>query len=227
MHKIRSAAMATAIATLLMSSSAMAQVSSANKTKGLMIGAHVNGSSVKFGQIKENASDASTSSEAENGGGGGVQVGWGFTKWLTVYGGFDIAKMKIKELEDLEDADFTLLPGDYNLTHADIGARFSLPTEKMVVPYVNAALSARVVSAEILDEDISLSGPAFTFGAGVQFFFNPKLALDVNLQLSAGKFTEAEAAGVKVDLDKFAEVENTNSARINIGLKFYPHFGGK
>lgn len=232
MYKIRSAATAAAVTLglLLAASRVTAQTSAVVKTKGLMVGAHINGSSVKFGEIKEDGASTSSSisDDTESGAGGGLIVGWGFTKWLMVYGGFDIAKIKIKGLENIEDFDgpFEILPADYALTHADLGARFSFPSPNHgLVPYLNAALSARVVTAEIAGEEISLSGPAATIGGGFQYFFNPKLALDANVQFTAGKFKDAEALGVKVDLEKFGDVENSNSARVNVGLRFYPHFG--
>lgn len=208
----------------------MAQ-SSVVKTKGLMIGGHVTGTAIKFGEIKESASDISTtaSDDYESGPGGGVVVGWGLNKWLMIYAGLDIAKIKLKGLEDFDDDEpFNVIPGDYALIHGDLGARFSFVRDNSsLVPYANVAVSSRDASVEVLGEEFTLHGVGVTLGGGLQYFFTPKLALDANLQFTAGKFSEAEAAGVKVDLDKFAEVKNSNSARVNIGLRFYPHFGSK
>ncbi|MGV3710924.1 MAG: outer membrane protein [Gemmatimonas sp.] len=85
----------------------------------------------------------------------------------------------------------------------------------------------RDATVEVLGEEASLRGPAFTVGGGVQYFFNPKLALDAGVQFTAGKFSEAEALGVKIDLDKYAEVKNSNSARVSVGLRFYPKWGSQ
>ncbi|MGV3709690.1 MAG: hypothetical protein ACO1Q7_12710, partial [Gemmatimonas sp.] len=120
MNTIRTAALIAA-ASLTAAVSANAQ-SAAAKTKGLMIGAHVSGSAIKFGAIREDANDeAAGSDKFEKGPGGGLVVGWGITKWLMIYGGFDIAKIKIDDLEELDENEgpFNVVPGDYTLTHAD------------------------------------------------------------------------------------------------------------
>lgn len=231
MYKIRSVATTAAVALgMLLSANSLSAQSTIVKTKGLMIGAHLGGTSIKFGEIKENANDPSVESDDyESGGGGGIVLGWGINKYFMIYGGVDVAKIKIKGLEDFDDDEpFSVVPGDYSLVHGDLGVRFSFPgANRSLVPYANLAVSMRDASVEVLGEDISLRGPGVTVGGGIQYFFNPKLALDANLQFTAGKFTEAEALGVKIDLDKFSEVENSNSARINVGIRFYPHFGSK
>lgn len=223
MFNIRSAATVAAVTFgALFASSLSAQSSSVVKTKGLMIGAHLNGSSIAF----EDEDNNTSKKERNSGAGAGAQVGWGFTKWFMVYGGVDAAKIEIKGVTGLDDDE---IGGDYTLIHGDIGARFSFPSQSHgFAPYLNLALTTRVATAEVQDEDVSLSGNGVTFGGGVMYFFNPKWALDLGLQVSTGKFTEIEAGGIKLDLDELGvDVENTNSARINIGVKFFPHFGKK
>jgi len=51
------------------------------------------------------------------------------------------------------------------------------------------------------------------------YFFSQKLALDIGLLFSGGKFDNVKVGALSVDLD---DAENSNSARLNIGLKFYP-----
>lgn len=231
MYKIRSVATTAAVALgMLFSASNLSAQSTVVKTKGLMIGGHLGGAAIKFGEIKENKNDPSIGSDDnESGGGGGLVVGWGINKWLMIYGGVDVASIKIKGLEDFDDdTPFNVVPGDYTLVHGDLGVRFSFPgANRSLVPYANLAVSMRDASVEVLGEEFSLRGPGVTVGGGLQYFFNPKLALDANVQFTAGKFSEAEALGVKIDLDKYSEVENSNSARINVGIRFYPHFGSK
>lgn len=224
MHKIRSVATVAAVTlgALLVSSPLAAQSSDVVKTKGLMFGLHLNGSSISF----EDEDNSNSSKNRESGGGGGAQVGWGFTKWFMLYGGVDAAKIEIKGVTGVDDDD---IAGDYTLIHGDLGARFSFPSPKHgFAPYVNAALTTRVATAEILNEDVAISGNGVTVGGGLMYFFNPKWALDVGLQFSTGKFTDVEVGGVKLDLDELGvDLENTNSARFNIGVKFFPHFGKK
>ena len=231
MYKIRSVATIAAVTLgLAFTGASLAAQSPVAKTRGLMVGGHVNGTAIKFGEIKESASDASASAsdDYESGPGGGIVVGWGLNKWLMIYAGADVAKIKLKGLEGADDDTFGVVPGDYALVHGDLGARFSYESSNHgFVPYANVAVTSRDASVEVLGEDFSLRGIGLTIGGGMQYFFNPKLALDANVQFTGGKFSEAEAAGVKVDLDKFADVQNSNSARVNLGLRFYPHFGGK
>jgi opacity protein-like surface antigen len=228
MQKMRTAAMVAAlsIATLWSSVTANAQAagtpSGITKTKGLMFGLHLHGTSIS----NEDEDNGSSKKERASGGGLGAQVGWGFTKWLMVYAGADAAQVTLDNVTGVDDDD---VEPDYTFIHGDLGVRFSFPSPNHgFVPYLNAALSARVATAEVLNEDVSISGNGLTLGGGLQYFFTPKWALDVGAQFTAGKFTEVEAGGVKLDLDELGiDVKNTNSARVNVGMKFYPHFGKK
>jgi len=215
---------AVTLGALLVSSPLAAQSSDVVKTKGLMFGLHLNGSSIS--SEDQDIAENNRKKNRDSGGGAGAQVGWGFTKWLMVYAGADAAKVEIKGLTGVDDDDFG---GDYTLIHGDLGARFSFPSPNHgFAPYLNAALTTRVVTAEVLNEDVSINGNGVTVGGGLMYFFNPKWALDVGLQFSTGKFTEIEVGGVKLDLDELGvDLENTNSARFNIGMKFFPHFGKK
>ena len=61
----------------------------------------------------------------------------------------------------------------------------------------------------------------------MQFFFNPKFALDLGLQFSAGEFDRFEIGEYSGPVKDLIDVKNSTSARFNVGLKYYPHFGGK
>ncbi len=225
MHKIRLMATMAAITVgaLLMAAPVTAQSSDIVKTKGLMFGLHLNGSSIASAD-EDNAGNSDK--DRQSGGGLGAQVGWGFAKWFMLYTGFDAAKVEMKGVTGVNDDD---LGGDYALIHGDIGARFSFPSPKHgFAPYLNAALTARAATGEVLNEDVSISGGGVTLGGGLMYFFTPKWALDVGVQFSTGKFTEVKVGAIKIDLDELgADVDNTNSARINLGVKFFPHFGRK
>lgn len=187
-----------------------------------MIGAHVNGSTIASTEQDNSASDK----ERASGGGGGAMVGWGFTKWLMVYAGADIAKVKIRGGTRASTAD---PQPDYTLVHSDIGARFSFPSPKHgFVPYLNAALTRRSASAKLDNQDVTVYGNGVSVGGGSQYFFTPRWALDVGAQFSPGKLGKAKVDGVKYDLKKLGQdPDNVNSVRVNVGLKFYPHFGQK
>ena len=228
MHTFQSAAMVSALslAALLSTSTATAQNASAasdvEKTKGLMVGLHLNGTTISFQD--QNGASASTKTHRESGGGAGAQAGWGFTKWLMVYAGVDAARV---DIEDMPGVEVGTAEPNYTLLHGDIGVRFSFPNPTHgFEPYLNAAYTARGAIAQFENEDVSISGDGVSVGAGLQYFFNPKWALDVGLQLSTGDFTNVEFKGVKVDLNELGvDIKTTNSARLNVGMKFYPHFG--
>jgi hypothetical protein len=227
MHNTRSAATMAAVAlgSLLAFSPLSAQSSDVVKTKGLMFGLHLNGSSIKF--EGEDETGQGLENNRDTGVGAGAQIGWGFTKWFMLYAGADAAKVEIKGFSGAADED---IAGDYTLIHGDIGARFSFPSPNHgFAPYLNAALTTRVATAEVFDEDVSFSGNGVSFGGGLMYFFNPKWALDVGVQVTAGKFNEVEIGPVKIDLDDLpgVDLKNTNSARFNVGMKFFPHFGKK
>jgi len=188
------------------------------KTKGLMIGAHVNGSTIASAEQDNSASDK----ERASGGGGGVIVGWGFTKWLMVYAGADVAKVKIRGGTGVDTDNEQ---PDYTLVHGDIGARFSFPSPNHgFVPYLNAAVTRRSASTNLENQDVSVFGNGVSVGGGSQYFFTPRWALDAGVQFSPGKLGKAKVDGVKYDLKKLGQdPDNVNSVRINVGMKFYPH----
>jgi hypothetical protein len=226
MQRLRSAAMVAAvtIGALLASSSLSAQSSDIVKTKGLMFGLHLNGSSIAPEDQDDETSN--TRKDRDSGGGAGAQIGWGFTKWFMLYTGVDAARLTINGITGVDDEDDG---GEYTLTHLDVGARFSFPSPNHgFAPYLNVALTGRAAFGEVLNEDVTFSGGGATLGGGLMYFFNPKFALDIGLQVTTGKFDEIEVGGVKLDLDELGvDVEKTNSARINVGVKFFPHFGRK
>ena len=88
-----------------------------------MLGVHLNGSTISC----KDADDTTVGFEREcaSGGGAGGAVGIGITKWLMVYAGGTAAKVKIKGVSGVNDSNGQ--PG-HTLIHADIGARFSVPS---------------------------------------------------------------------------------------------------
>ena len=67
-------------------------------------------------------------------------------------------------------------------------------------------------------DSASISGTGLTAGGGLMYFFNSKWALDLGLQLTSGKFRRVDDGG-----EKRNDLGNANSARINVGMKFFRH----
>ena len=180
-----------------------------SNTRGVMFGAHLNGSALTYEK-----------QDAESGGGAGIALGWGFTPKLQVFLNVDAAKVDIKvDPGDGQDLDIDV-GESYALVHGDIGLRYSFANpNRAFVPYISAAFSTRAATAEVLGEDVSISGPAFTVGGGIQYFFTEKLALDAGLLFSTGKFDTVKVGNVTID---GIDSETSNTTRFNIGVKFYP-----
>ena len=176
-----------------------------SNTEGMVVGVHVSGASL-----------AVNGGKSETGGGGGVLIGYGFNRQFMLYVGFDVAKVQASIVAEDQTSSYTL-------SHVDLGLRYSFANpDRRLVPYVNAAITGRSASATISGTNISTSGPAFTGGGGIQYFVNSKVALDANLQYTTGKFSKVKVGGTSSDI---SNAGNSNSARINLGVRFYPNLG--
>lgn len=146
----------------------------------------------------------------ESGGGFGLSIGYGLSRGAAFFLTIDAANI------DIQDPD---LQGNYTLAHGDLGVRFNFRDEtEKAIPYVQAAFTARVAQATIDGIDFQLSGPAFTAGAGLSYYFQPKLAFDVGLSYSLGRFDTLTVDGDEIDLDSF----DANGARFQLGLTWFP-----
>ena len=182
-----------------------AQSPAASSTNGFFLGAHLNASTVS---VNEDEFDT----EDEGGGGIGVQLGYGFTSRLALF-----VEGTAAEIES-----------DVALAHADLGLRyaFTSPTSQWV-PTLEAAFSGRAIAeenAELEGEtaDVSLSGAAFTLGAGIQYFMTPKWAIGATMKWTMGEFSHFTVDNVTIsDLDIDA-----TSTRFNFGVTWYP-MGGR
>jgi len=182
-----------------------AQSANRSNTRGFMVGAHLNGSSLSY-----------EGGDQESGGGIGLAIGYGFSPRVQLFFNVDAANV------DIGDAD---IGGTYALGHGDLGIRytFAKATQRWT-PYLSAAFTSRLATADVetgvlSTTEVSISGPAFTVGGGVQYFFSERLALDAGLLFSSGKFNTIKVGSISVDVD---DVDNSTSARFNVGLKFYP-----
>jgi hypothetical protein len=171
----------------------------ASITEGFFVAPHLLGASLEF-----------EDEEAESGGGAGLTIGYGFTRMFAAFFTIDGADIDIREPG---------ISGDYTLGQADLGVRFNFRSEtQKAIPYIEVALTGR--AAETTDDgvDIRLSGGAFTLGGGLNYYFQQKLAVDVGLSFSGGRFEKLEIDGDEVP---FEEVDATGT-RFRVGLTWYP-----
>ena len=175
-------------------------------TRGFNLGLHVQGTSLSVeGQ------------DADGGGGGGLTVGYGVNRIVTVFFRADGATVTAENS--------TALAGDWTLGHVEVGTRFHFANAlRRWVPWLEAALGARVVSVkdvvvnEEQIEDVSFNGGALTVGGGLSFYVNEGFALDLGLEGSFGEFTEIEVGAASLgnlDID-------ATSARLNLGFVWWP-----
>ncbi|MDP9178967.1 MAG: outer membrane beta-barrel protein [Gemmatimonadota bacterium] len=168
-------------------------------TEGFFLAPHLLGASLEF-----------EDEEVESGGGGGLTIGYGFTRMFSAFFTIDGASV------DIRDPDIS---GDYTLAQADLGARLNFRSEtRKAIPYIEAALTGRAAETTVEGVDIQLSGPAFTLGGGLNYYFQQKLALDVGLSLSFGRFDTLEIDGDEVP---YEEADATGT-RFRVGLTWYP-----
>ena len=168
-------------------------------TEGFFIAPHLLGASLQ-------AEDE----PVESGGGFGLSIGYGLSRGAAFFLTIDAAKIDIQDPE---------LQGNYTLAFGDLGARFNFldETEK-AIPYVQAAFTARVAQTTIEGIDIQLSGPAFTAGAGLNYYLQPNLAFDVGLSYSLGRFDRLTLDGDEIDIDSL----DASGARFQLGLTWFP-----
>lgn len=146
----------------------------------------------------------------EYGAGLGLAVGYGFSRLIAVYVAIDVAKI------DIVDPG---IKGNYALGQGDLGLRFNFRDQShRAIPYFDVAATMRLAQTTIDNVDKQISGPAFTVGGGLNYYFQPKVAFDVGLSYSPGKFDTFKLDGDETAGDNF----DASGARFKLGLTFYP-----
>jgi hypothetical protein len=172
--------------------------------RGLLLGAHVNSSSIQI--------DEDGGGEAETGLGLGAIVGYGFSESLALFLRADAAA-----IEYSDDSGET-----YSLGNVDLGLRYLFGTPAQPLrPYAELALSGIGVVAEVeaglgTPVEVTMGGGALVVGAGIEYFFGRKTSLDVGLALGKGRITSFEVDGESVpDMDDF----DVTTVRIDLGVR--------
>lgn len=190
-------------AMLVTASPVLAQKST---TRGLNLGVQLQGSAIEF-----------QNGRRDQGGGGGVKIGYGFNRTVTAFLEIDGAAIDVENSGDLT--------GDWAMAHVDLGARFHFANAlRRWVPYLEAAIGSRVVgvkdgtSGGQTVTDTNFNGAAVTAGGGLNIYVSQSVALDLGLKLSFGEFTSIDVGAVSVsglDID-------ATSSRLGLGLVWWP-----
>jgi hypothetical protein len=170
-----------------------------SRSKGLFIGVGVEGS-----DIQTNVAG----STAESGGGGGLVLGYGFSKRWSLY-------------TDVSDARINATGGGtYSLAHADLGARVHFRGgAHSLVPFLQVGATGRAVSTTVGGTTYTGSGGGATLGAGLNAYFTHSAALSAVASWSVGNFDKFQVDNTVVGTN--ASV-NATTARVHLGMVWFP-----
>lgn len=144
--------------------------------------------------FNQSAMGVNAPSRANTGSGVGVTLGYGVNDNLSFFARTDYA---------------------YRSSHLDAGVRYSFGSARAALrPYAELA-ATRVGSAP--SAALRRSGYGATAGVGVEYFFSRKLALDVGIVHSEGRYTSQQVEGKPLE-----GTGRFTSSRLNIGLKWRP-----
>lgn len=188
---------------LLLFIAAEAHAQRGSNTQGIYLNVHLNGTSISYDEDEFFLQD-----DSHSGGGGGIEIGYGVTRLVTLYLGLNGSSISTDAVEDA-----------YTLAHVDLGAQFNFGAGRnRAVPYADVALTARQATIGLVGDDLEIRGGGITLGGGLRYYLSRVLALDGGLALTFGTFSEIERGRVTIEIDDFSAV----SARLAVGLSWYP-----
>lgn len=186
--------------------------------RGFFLGAHLVGAGITSNE--DEADDVT-----ENGGGLGVQLGYGFRNNLAIFA--DLTGTSMSPESDDDEAE------NYTLGHFDLGVRyhFASPT-RALMPYVEGAFTGRAATqtgvfedpdtGEDIEAELELRGTAFTFGGGLQYFVSPRFALNGGLRFSIGSFDDVKLTVGDESIELSDLDIDATTTRLNLGFVWYP-----
>lgn len=184
-------------------------LSAQSDNSGFMLNLHLVGNAF---------SGTGAEAQTESGGGLGLALGYGFNDRIALYLNVDAAAIEYDD-DRVDAPDET-----FDAVTADLGVRVNFGNEGMKLrPYINAAFTG-VAAAEqydVLGEDVDqvISGGGVTIGGGLQYFFSPKLALDLGLQATQGAFTQV---AIDDEDEEFDEGVAFTASRVQLGVTWHP-----
>ncbi len=171
------------------------EAQSAAPGKGIHLGAAVNGTMIDW-----------EGDESDSGPGLSVYGAYNFTRNIGVVLGVTGASLK----PDGGDS--------YRLMHTDLGLRYTLRGASSFAPYAEAGYTMLNAKGDDDDGELEYKGSGFTGTLGGNYFFSPKLALDLNFRYTKGEFDTVEIDGESVSTSDGLKV---TTMRINVGFAYY------
>jgi opacity protein-like surface antigen len=177
-------------------------------TRGFTVGLHATGATLD----PEGAGN-----DREEAGGGGIFLGYGVNRRITIFIQGDGAKFDNLTTDNVK--------GDWTIGHFDLGVRFNFANSlRKWVPFLQAALGYRAVDVDspivdlIARNELSITGAGLTLGGGVDFYFNESWALDLQLLWTGGEFNTIRVDNISVSGLDF----DATSSRLNLGVSWWP-----
>src|SRR5262249_1118340 len=157
------------------------------------------------GGIPGNGSGRTT----ESGGGGGLVLGYGFSKRWSLY-------------TDVSDAVMNATGGGtYSLAHADLGARIHFRSgAHALVPFLQVGATGRAVSTTAGGTTYTGSGGGATVGAGFNAYFTRSAAVSAVASWSVGNFDKFQVDNVV--FGRGGASVNALVARVHLGMVWFP-----
>ena len=177
-------------------------------TRGFTVGLHLTAASLSV----DGGDD-----ERNNAGGGGLYLGYGVNRRITIFVQGDGGQFDNESTDNIE--------GEWTMGHFDVGVRFNFANSlRKWVPFLQGALGYRVVNVNdpVVDgtarSELSISGAGVTLGGGVDYYLSESWALDLQLLWTGGEFTTLRVDNVSVSGLDF----DANSSRVNLGVSWWP-----
>lgn len=190
------------VALLAVTAAASADAQITPDVRGLHLGAAINASSIKIDET------AFSGDDRDSGFGLNLQAGYNFTRNLGLLLSVTGASISTDDTDD------------YGVAHIDLLGRASFPGQSALVPYLELGVSGVAASyVPDLEDKVELEGAGITFGAGLNYFFTQRAALDLGFRFTTGEFGKAKIANREVDT---GDGVGFNTTRLNIGIAFYP-----
>ncbi len=172
-------------------------VGGSSRTKGLFIGLDVQGDGLQTNLV---------GSSVESGEGGGLILGYGFTKRIALYTDASYALMNATD------------GGTYNLAHADLGFRFHFRSGHMFVPFIELGATGRNVSTTSAGTTYSATGVGGSAGLGFNAYLMRSVAFSTSADWSLGNFTNYQIDNLTLP----GSSVNAQTARVRVGLVWFP-----
>lgn len=175
-----------------------------SNTKGLYLNGHIAGAAVSV-----------EDEDAQNGGGGGIRLGYGISPIFTLYAGVTGAVITVED----EFIQQSVVSEEVGLAIIDLGAQFNFGGgRKQLVPYLDLSLSGLGLAFDVGPTTFTAAGGGLSIGGGLKYFLSETVALDGGLHITLARLTDYELADVALDLPE----TDASAVRFNFGLSWFP-----